>query len=80
MAAHALDCRASRDTAGSDLLEQAAGGWPLSDRAVLWAKSTVWSRAFNIPYLGQPLDPAALHTNLTELSCHNSTCPVYALL
>lgn len=55
-----VDCRAAPDTAGSELLEQAADGWPLSDRAVLWAKSTVWSRAFNIPYLGQSLD--MLHT------------------
>lgn len=60
-------CRAAPSTAGCELLEQAHDGWPLSDKAVLWAKSTVWSRAFNIPYLGQLCTYCtALHTNKTK--------------
>lgn len=62
------DCRTAPDTAGSELLEQADGGWPLSDKAVLWAKSTVWSRAFNIPYLGQTCAFVALHRTLSLIA------------
>ena len=58
------DRRTASITAGSELLERADDGWLLSDKAVLWAKSTVWSRAFNIPYLGQPLHllPCTTHS------------------
>ena len=69
------DCRAAPDTAGSEVLEQVDGGWLLSDQAVLWAKSTVWSRAFNIPYLGQSCC-TALHTQ--PHCCCLSSHPPYA--
>ena len=45
--------RTAENKEGAKVLQEAAGGWALSDKAVLWAKSTVWSRAFNIPYLGK---------------------------
>ncbi len=47
-----MSCRTAKNKVGAKVLEEAAGGWALSDKAILWAKSTVWSRAFNIPYLG----------------------------
>lgn len=79
------DCRIVPNTAGSELLEQADDGWLLSDKAVLWAKSTVWSRAFNIPYLGQSLQwlPCTIHSALLllpEQSPCLHTCTVIALL
>ena len=37
-----------------DTLQTGCGGWDMSHEALRWAKSTVWSRAFNIPYLGLP--------------------------
>ena len=47
-----VSCRTAEKEEGAKVLQEAAGGWALSDKAILWAKSTVWSRAFNIPYLG----------------------------
>ncbi len=47
-----MSCRTAKNKVGAKVLEEAAGGWALSDKAILWAKSTVWSRAFNVPYLG----------------------------
>ncbi|KAK9823277.1 hypothetical protein WJX72_001533 [[Myrmecia] bisecta] len=37
---------------GPDVLSTGEGGWGMSEDAIKWAKSSVWSRAFNIPYLG----------------------------
>ena len=34
------------------LMQGGCSGWAMTDEALQWAKSTVWSRAFNIPYLG----------------------------
>ena len=47
-----VSCRSADNKEGAKVLQEADGGWALSDKAILWAKSTVWSRAFNIPYLG----------------------------
>lgn len=49
------------------VLQDGAAGWAMTDEALIWAKSTVWSRAFNIPYLG-----ACIH-NTSQLAV-NALC------
>ena len=58
--AYLVRCCAVRKLGGSDLAAEEAGAWALGEEALKWAKSTVWSRAFNISYLGAPhLKPPA---------------------
>ena len=47
-------CSLQAGLGGHDTLQAGCGGWAMSHEALRWAKSTVWSRAFNIPYLGLP--------------------------
>ena len=51
-------CSLQAELGGPDMLQTGCGGWALSHEALRWAKSTVWSRAFNIPYLGVPPLPS----------------------
>jgi hypothetical protein len=41
-----------RELGGVNVLEEEAGQWAMSETALKWAKSTVWSRSFNIKSLG----------------------------
>lgn len=45
-------CELQAESGGPATLQGGCGGWAMTDEALRWAKSTVWSRAFNIPYLG----------------------------
>ncbi|CAL5225504.1 g8333 [Coccomyxa viridis] len=47
-------CELQAELGGPSTLQDGAAGWAMTDEALIWAKSTVWSRAFNIPYLGAP--------------------------
>ena len=55
---------------GPDTLQTGCGGWAMSHEALRWAKSTVWSRAFNIPYLGLP----SFSSHCLPCSCSCSAC------
>ena len=46
---HMVLCRETSSTQWlADMLDSNEGGWCLTSEATLWARSTVWSRAFNI--------------------------------
>ena len=58
--------KSAREVGGSNLADEEAGAWALSEEALSWAKSTVWSRAFNISYLGAAQNLSAM---ICTLSC-----------
>ncbi len=51
---------ARRDFGGPPVLEEQLQGWLMSDEALRWAKSTVWSRAFNVKFLGKMWNMSAV--------------------
>ncbi|DBB06668.1 TPA: hypothetical protein ACH3X1_012179 [Trebouxia sp. C0004] len=63
--------RTAENKVGANVFQEAAGGWALSDKAILWAKSTVWSRAFNIPYLGGIDKPGVTLLPMGDLLNHD---------
>ncbi|DBA67229.1 TPA: hypothetical protein ACH3X2_001539 [Trebouxia sp. C0005] len=63
--------RSADNKEGAKVLQEADGGWALSDKAILWAKSTVWSRAFNIPYLGGIDKPGVALLPMGDLLNHD---------
>ena len=64
-------CSLQAGLGGSDTMETGCGGWAMSHEALRWAKSTVWSRAFNIPYLGLP---SFSSSRRIPSSCSRSGC------
>lgn len=55
--------------------QDGAGGWAMTDEALLWARSTVWSRAFNVPYLGACILSPVCHAVLRKYAVRTPIAP-----
>ncbi|BDA40695.1 probable actin-histidine N-methyltransferase at N-terminal half [Coccomyxa sp. Obi] len=65
-------CAIQRELGGINVLEEDGGLWGTSEEALKWAKSTVWSRAFNITFLGDAQEASIALIPVLDMLDHNS--------
>ncbi|KAK9916904.1 hypothetical protein WJX75_008596 [Coccomyxa subellipsoidea] len=64
-------CTIQRELGGVNVLEEEAGQWAMSETALKWAKSTVWSRSFNIKSLGAAQKESIALIPVLDMLDHN---------
>ncbi|CAL8466995.1 g6531 [Coccomyxa elongata] len=64
-------CAIQRELGGINVLEEDGGLWGTSEEVLKWAKSTVWSRAFNIASMGDAQEASIALIPVLDMLDHN---------